>query len=94
MRIAQLVGSYESTNIRRLLEGVVRGSMATGPISERPMPDTECANAIIAEPVEELEDVDDLMEEIRREEEAEKKRLQQELEAERKQQAVNTPRHY
>jgi hypothetical protein len=40
-----------------------------------------------AEATEELEDVDDLLAEIRREEEAAKKRLQQELEEERKRKA-------
>lgn len=88
LRAAQLIGAYDERNVKQFLEGVLHGSIATAPLSERPVPDAECAVQVAEEDgSEELEDVDDLLEEIRREEEAEKRRLQQELEEERKRKA-------
>lgn len=86
-RFAPYVGKFDAKDLRSFLRGVLSGRVSTGPVMSElvpPEPDRNCAaTAAQADtPEEDRTDIDDLMAEILAEEAAEKRRVQEEAEAE------------
>lgn len=86
-RFAPYVGKFDAKDLRSFLRGVISGRVSTGPLRtelQPPEPGRNCAvtSAQADTPEEDRADLDDLMAEILAEEAAEKRRVQEEAEAE------------
>lgn len=84
-RFATHYGAFDSINIKDFLVSVASGRTSTGPLSERPIFEDSCDmdEIEIAGDGDSIEDADDLLAEIRAEEEARAQAIRDELEQER-----------
>ena len=83
-RYANFRGSFSQSSAREFLESVIHGRTSTIPISTRPKVASTC-DASNNEPIiEDTDDADDFLAEIKREEEEKKRQLKLELEEEAK----------